>query len=303
MSTLDPADAVCTLTGADLVRRPGAITADLAIEANTALESVTLTYDRPWLPPSNAESRISDIVRAKSGGISELYEAIAGESIEIAAPFAASVTDASRAALVGRWGGMLTLHSGTVGTLALDVLPEFEGDVGDIVLATFAALPNSSGTGPMADAVCRVLDRQHVSRPIGDASDTITVAVYGWTSEEIAPRAWAPSGLVASVVSATNFDLSGAYSNPDIYASDAVSFVSGMRVHIYTASWVLRTDTPGVVASGIGNTITLSVAAKLGAATITPNVGDKIALSTEGDQPVSTPWQWQTVTAPGYPWL
>lgn len=157
----------------------------------------------------------------------------------------------------------------------------------------------------MSGALCRIVDRKHVSRPIGkNPHDELTLLAYGVTAAD-KPREWAPSGVVASVTSKLVFDLeTSTYSGSD-YASDAVSFADGVDVDIYDANWSLRsTVSPGTVSSTAGDTVTLSVAAAGGGGDVTPNVGDKITLAAESNQSASeaAKWGWLSTSTPGYLW-
>jgi len=299
MSVIDY-DTTTTLDEGDLIDVPS-----LHIGIGGAVNSVSLTYDRPWESPESPEGQQIHTIRATTGGVLESLDRVAGQSMTIKPWFAASVDDGSRDALAVRWSRIIAQTNGVVGRITATVDPDYAGQIGDTVSVTLPAFPNAQDSGGMSGALCRIIDRIHVSRPIGDnPHDQITLLAYGVTSAD-KPRAWAPSGVVASVTSKLVFDLeTDTYSSAD-YASDAVSFADGVDVNIYDENWSLRsTVTPGTVASTSGDTMTLSVAAAGGSGDVTPSVGDKVALSAESDQSVSEAanWGWLTTSTPGYLW-
>jgi hypothetical protein len=294
-------DTAVTLDQGDLVEAP----ASLTLSTGGALNSVTLNYDRPWVDPETAEARQKQTMRADTGGILESLYRVSGQSITLAPWFAASVDDDSRDALAKRWSRLIGQTNGVVGTITAEVDSGYSGQIGDTVAVTLPAFPNAQDSGPMSGALCRIVDRVHVSRPVGRASDALTLHAYGVTADD-KPRQWAPSGVVSSVTSKLVFNLEPTtYSGGINYDSDAVSFADGVDVDIYTTNWSLRsTVTPGTVASTAGNTVTLSVAAAGGSGDVTPSVGDKITLAGEQNQSVSeaAKWGWLSTSTPGYLW-
>ena len=80
---------------------------------------------------------------------------------------------------------------------------------------------------------------------------------------------------------------------------------SSAKIDIVGENWSLRSTVGrGTIATASGNTITLSSAAQDGGGALVPNVGDKIALSLESDQPAASrdDLGWQLATAPAYLW-
>ena len=303
MSTID-FDASATLDEGDLVA-PAQIT--INVGAGSAVNSVEIAYQRPWADPAGAFDSVdqTDIIRASSGGLRESLTRIGGGGVSIKAWFAASIDDDSRHALADRWARVISRTNSVVGRITAQVDPGYTGQIGDTVSVTLPAFPNAQDSGGMSGALCRIIDRKHVSRPVGDnPNDEITLLAYGVTSAD-KPRQWAPSGVVNSVTSKLIFDLeSDTYHGPD-FTSDATSFTDGSKVDIYSENWSLRsTVSPGTISSTAGNTMTLSVAAAGGSGDVTPNVGDKIALASESDQSVSeaAKWGWLTTSTPGYLW-
>jgi hypothetical protein len=299
MAFVDP-DTAHTLDEGDLVGGP----ATLTLSANVAIESITIEYSRPWVPPQMGQEW-KPIARATTRGISDLFQRISGKSARIPASFAAACDDSQEVALVERWSSVIAWNFGVVGTITVDVDPGYAPDLGDTVSVTLPAFPDADDTGPMTSALCRIIDRVHVSRPIGqNPRDTIKLLAYGATTSDKARR-WSPSGVVATVATPKSFTLeTSTYSNDD-YASDAVSFADGVDVDIYTENWSLRSTTaPGTVLSTSGDTVTLSVAATDGGGNVTPNVGDKLALAAESNQSDSEAlgWAWLSSTTPGYQW-
>jgi hypothetical protein len=299
MVTIDY-DTATTLDEGDLVSVP-----TFSIGIGGAVNSVTLTYDRPWEDPETATSEIIQTIQATTGGILESLSRVSGKSVSIKPWFAASVDDGSRDALAIRWAHMISQSNGVVGRITANVDPGYTGQIGDTVSVTLPAFPNAQDSGGMSGALCRIIDRIHVSRPIGDnPHDQITLLAYGVTSAD-KPRQWAPSGVVSSVSTKKVFNLeTSAYHGPD-FTSDATSFTDGSKVDIYTTNWSLRsTVTPGTVLSTSGDTMTLSVAAAGGSGDVTPSVGDKVTLAAESSQSVSeaAKWGWLTTSTPGYLW-
>lgn len=293
-------DTTVSLQESDLVS-----VAKLTIAAQMAIESVTVSYDQPWISPDEPESQISNLVRAEPGGILSLFEKLKGETIEIAPPFAAAVDDSSRDALFGRWATFMGYSNGTIGSMTADVDPGYVGEIGDTVSVTLPAFPNAPDTGAMTGALCRIMDRVHEARPIGaNPRDTLTLHVYGVTDAD-ATRAWAPTGKVSAVTSATVFTVeASAYHGAD-YSTDASTFADGADVDIWSTNWGLRsTTTPGTVSGTSGNVITLSIAAQDGGGDVTPIVGDKVTLSAESDQSTTeaAKWGWLSATTPGIQW-
>lgn len=301
LAYVDP-DTSHTLDEGDLIAGPATMTQNVA----NGLESVSVTYGRPWLKHDDPfHERKPQVYRAQSRGLSDLLQRVRGKSITLSPPFAAAVDDASDNALAGRWGSVIAWNFGVVGTITADVDPGYTPDIGDTVSVTLPAFPDADDTGPMTSALCRIIDRVHVSRPIGqNPRDTIKLLAYGATTSDKARR-WSPSGVVATVATPKSFTLeTSTYSNDD-YASDAVSFADGVDVDIYTENWSLRSTTaPGTVLSTSGDTVTLSVAATDGGGNVTPNVGDKLALASESNQSASEAlgWAWLSSTTPGYQW-
>jgi len=294
-------DTTVTLDEGDLVAGP----AKLSIDAQMAIESVSIKYDRPWVNPMDQGSTVDDTFQAKPSGILALFERVRGESLELEPDFAAGVDDSSQSALHGRILSLMGYSQGVMGTLSADVDPGYSGDIGDTVSVTLPAFPNAKDTGAMSGALCRIVDRVHESRPVGEQPrDTLTMVVYGVTSAD-RPRKWAPAGVVASVTSATVFDLeASAYHGAD-YASDAASFADGVKVDIWSANWALRSTTSAGTLSGTsGNQVTLSAAAQNGSGDVTPVVGDKLTLSAESDQSASDAagWAWMSASTPGLLW-
>jgi len=303
MSTIDY-DPSSTLDASDLV-----VPASLSISAGggSSVNSVQLSYVRPWIDPEGSFDQVShtQIIRAASGGLRESLARVGGGSVGIEPWFPASVDDDSAHALGVRWSRVISQTNSVVGRITATVDPDYAGQIGDTVSVTLPAFPNAQDSGGMSGALCRIIDRIHVSRPIGDnPHDQITLLAYGVTTAD-KPRAWAPSGVVASVTSKLVFNLeTDTYSGSD-YATDAVSFADGVDVNIYTENWSLRsTVTPGTVASTSGDTMTLSVAAAGGGGDVTPSVGDKVTLAAESSQSVSeaAKWGWLTTSTPGYLW-
>ena len=299
MSRGPTSDTTPTITEADLVRAGDTpISVGFEIEAERAVESITLRYDRPWRWPSDAGSQVKDTIRGAVGGIAELFGRVRGEAVAIDVPFAASTDSVSSNALAGRWGRVLTLHRGLVGTLRVAVHPTWAGEIGDIVLATFDQLPDAAGTAGMTNAVVRVIDRIQAIRPIGRASDEVTLLVYGYTDTERRQRRWGPTGIVTAVTDATHFTLKADQYHGADYTSDADSFADDHVVALYEADWTLR-GTGGVVDSTTGNDVVLSTSC----GGITPNIGDKLTLDEESAQTeATTGWMWLTTDAPGYRW-
>jgi hypothetical protein len=294
-------DTTTTLDEGDIVN--GA--AVLSIGAGDAINSVTLTYDRPWASPESPEIEQIQTIRASTGGILEALERVSGQSLNIKPWFAASVDDESRNALGIRWSSIIAQTNGVVGRITANVDPGYSGQIGDTVAVSLPAFPNAQDSGAMSGALCRIVDRKHVSRPIGqNPHDELTLLAYGVTAAD-KPRQWAPSGVVASVTSKLVFDLeTSAYHGRD-YTSDADSFAHGVDVDIYDANWSLRsTVSPGTVSSTAGDTVTLSVAAAGGGGDVTPSVGDKITLAAESNQSASeaAKWGWLSTSTPGYLW-
>lgn len=300
MVTID-FDTTQTLDEGDLVNAA----ASFSLGVGSAINSVTLKYDRPWVNPQTVEGQQIQVIRASTGGILESLNRVSGQSKTIDPWFAASVDDDSRDALALRWSRMIAQTNGVVGRITANVDPGYTGQIGDTVSVTLPAFPNAQDSGAMSGALCRIIDRIHVSRPTGDdPHDQITLLVYGVTSAD-KPRQWAPSGVVASVTSKLVFDLeTDTYHGPD-YTSDATSFSDDSKINIYTENWSLRsTVSAGTVSSTAGDTMTLSVAAAGGSGDVTPSVGDKITLSDESDQSASeaAKWGWLTTSTPGYLW-
>ena len=299
MKEIDP-DTAHTLDEGDLVAGP----ATMSLAAHSGLESITISYDRPWVSPSVGQ-RINTRGEATTKGIAGLFDRIRGQSIKVSPKFAASCDDEQEAALGSRWGSVINWNFGVVGTISADVDPGYVPDIGDTVAVTLPAFPNGPDTGAMSSALCRIIDRIHVSRPIGEQPrDTIKLLAYGVTTDD-KTRKWSPSGVVATVTSPTSFTLeTDAYHNDD-YTSDATSFADGVDIDIYTTNWSLRSTTaPGTVSSTSGDTMTLSVAATNGGGSVTPNVGDKVALAAESNQSASEAleWGWLSSNTPGYQW-
>ena len=295
-------DTAATLDEGDLVG--GA--AQLSIGSSEAVAGVSIKFKRPWVRPDHLSHDETLIIQAATGGITETLNRARGRRISINPWFAASDGPTSHQSLGIRWSRMIEQTNGVVGTITCNVDPGYSGQIGDTVAVTLPAFPNAQDSGSMSGALCRIVDRKHVSRPIGDnPNDEITLIAYGATADD-KPRQWAPSGVVSSVTSKLVFDLEPTtYSGGINYDSDAVSFADGVDVDIYTTNWSLRsTVTPGTVANTAGNTVTLSVAAAGGSGDVTPSVGDKITLAGEQNQSVSeaAKWGWLSTSTPGYLW-
>lgn len=294
-------DTSTTLDEGDLV----AGVPSLHIDAGNAINGVSLEYKHPWRSPGEAGFEQTIIVQGSTGGLLDTLHRASGERVKIKPWFAASVGPTSRDALGIRWGRIIEQTNGVVGRIVANVDPGYSGQVGDTVSVTMPAFPNAQDSGAMSGSLCRIIDRIHVSRPVGDnPHDQITLLAYGVTAGD-KPRQWAPSGVVSSVTTKKLFNL-----EPDTYhgadfASDAISFSDGSKIDIYTGNWSLRsTATPGTVSSTSGNTMTLSVAAASGGGDVTPNVGDKVTLSAESSQSASeaAKWGWLSSSTPGYLW-
>ena len=299
MGHIDP-DTTHTLDAGDLVGAP----ASLTLSASNAIESIVIRYSKPWVPPSLGQEHEIQI-RASTEGITDLFSRIRGQSVTISPKFSAACTDDQHEALAKRWSRVLGYSFGVVGTLTCDVDPGFGPDVGDIVAVSLPAFPNAQDTGPMEGALCRIVDRVHVSRAIGkNPRDGLKLIVYGDTVDD-KRRRWAPSGVVNSVVDATKFVLENDTYHGADFTSDADAFKVGDIVHIFTANWSKRsTVSPGVVGSISGDTVTLSTTAKDGSGSVIPNVGDKFALSDESEQAAADAarWAWLSAATPGYRW-
>jgi hypothetical protein len=293
-------DTSTTLDEGDLI-----FPAALTIGAGPAINTIVVEYDQPWIHPDDEDSKQIVVARAGSGGLMETLHRAGGKRESIKPWFAASVDPTSKNALGIRLSRIIAQTNSVVGTITCEVDPGYSGQIGDTVSVTLPAFPNAQDSGGMSGAMCRIIDRKHVSRPVGRASDELTLSAYGVTAAD-KPRQWAPSGVVSSVTSKLVFDLEPTtYSGGINYASDAVSFADGVDVDIYTENWSLRSSTsPGTVSSTSGNTMTLSVAAAGGGGDVTPNVGDKITLAGEQNQSVSeaAKWGWLSTSTPGYLW-
>ena len=294
-------DTALTLDEGDLVGGG----ARLSIGSAGAVEGVSIKFKRPWVSPGRPDHDHTLIAQAGSGGLMETLHRSRGRRVSINPWFAASVDPTSHQSLAVRWSRLIAQTNGVVGKITCNVDPGYTGQVGDTVAVTLPAFPNAQDSSAMSGALCRIVDRIHVSRPVGEnPHDELTLLAYGVTAAD-KPREWAPSGVVASVTSKLVFDLkTSTYSGSD-YASDAVSFADGVDVDIYDANWSLRsTVSPGTVSSTAGDTVTLSVAAAGGGGDVTPNVGDKITLAAESNQsvPEAAKWGWLSTSTPGYLW-
>lgn len=292
-----------SLDEGDLWRNPrGEIAPVYEVDAAQAVESISTAFSMPWLEPDQQDVEIN--TKTGTRGIGETFERVQGETVAIKPTFAPAVDEPGVAAVAARYGQLIWLQAGLVAAFTVDVVTTYAGEVGDWVSATLLNLPNAADDGPLTASLCRIMDRVHESRPTGVAKDTVTVFIYG--IEVASPkRDWAPSGVVSSVVSATDFDLSADVYHGPSFDSDAESFTAGQKVDIYDSSWTLRSTTaPGTVGTASGDNITLSVAATDGGGDVTPNVGDKLALSKESDQgaALSGSWMWLSATTPGYEW-
>lgn len=294
-------DTSLTLDEGDLVGGG----ARLSIGAADAVAGVSIKFKRAWVSPGRLDHDQTLIAQAGSGGLMETLHRARGRRVSVKPWFAASVDPTSHHSLGIRWSRMIAQTNGVVGKITCNVDPGYTGQVGDTVAVTLPAFPNAQDSGAMSGALCRIVDRIHVSRPVGEnPHDELTLLAYGVTAAD-KPREWAPSGVVASVTSKFVFDLeTDTYSGSD-YASDAASFADGVDVDIYTTNWSLRsTVTPGTVSSTAGDTVTLSVAAAGGGGDVTPSVGDKITLAAESNQSASeaAKWGWLSTSTPGYLW-
>ena len=299
LSVLDPVGAV-TLGESDLVAAPDD---PYDVDPAKVPTSVAIQFNKPWINGARSPNKVTTRASVATDGMLEHVAELAGKELSIDCPFSASVDESSDGALAVLWGAYLKIQRGVSARLEVDVLPTWAGDVGDTVSVTLPTLPNAAGDGPMTAALARVVDRVSMIRPIGRASDGVTLEVYGYSADELTERNWSASGVVASASSSTDFDLEASNYN-GVASSDAESFQSGDRIHIYEADWTLRTDTAGVVDTASGNNITLSSAAESSGSPVTPNAGDKIALSNESDQTTAraATEMWQSSTVPGNQW-
>jgi hypothetical protein len=152
MATID-FDTSTTLDEGDLVGAG----ATFSIGVGQAVNSVTLTYDRPWVNPETAEVEQIQTIRADSGGILEALERVSGQSKNIKPWFAASVDDESRDALAARWSNVIAQSNGVVGTITCEVDPGYSGQIGDTVSVTLPAFPNAQDSGGMSGACAESL--------------------------------------------------------------------------------------------------------------------------------------------------
>lgn len=301
MATTDYTTAK-TLTESDIVGAP-LVSVTYELDPRGSLETVSLKYPRPWVRPSEIGEGVRQIIRQDPNGISGLFAGVQGDSVEVETDFALSSSILDQHALGMRWSKLIAQSSGIAGIFSVDVDPSYSADVGDVLEVTLPNLPNVDNTGGMDGVYCRVDDRVHESRPVGEQPrDTLTLRVFG-TSRASAVE-WASSGEVDTVASSTVFDLVTDEFHGGGYTSDANSFADGVKVHFYDANLVRLTTVAGTVGSTSGDTVTLSVAAQDGGGPFTPSVGDIMCLAELSAQSASLadPFAWISATTPGPLW-
>ena len=311
---IDVADVSYTgaaaFTESDMV---GPVSINYAVSPGTSVSQVKLKFPTPFIRPINelasgdepdvysapgsafedgilVEGKIQDHTdefNQSGGGVTSLLRRIGGSSETVKTEFAPYQNYSQRDALRQRFVKIMTQNAGVGAVFSVDVLPSFSADIGDVFEVTLANLPDPQNSAGMSGTYCRVMDRIHEYRPVGEGvRDTLMLRVFG--TSEAAPPQWSPSGEVSSVVSNKVFDVVAAeFHGPDD-TSDATTFPDGAKVHIFGENFQLRSTTSaGTVGSTSGNTITLSVAASGGGGPVTPNVGDLVLLAPVSEQSAS----------------
>ena len=329
-----------TLTESDLV---GPIGVRYGVSPGTSLSSITLEFMTPFVVPvadagyftpwdedgirwwhpitteSSPGSAFADgflgedgkIVPAQvvfnqmEGGISKLLRRIGGgRTSTVKTEFAPFQNYSQRSALRQRFTRLIAQNMGVGARFSVDVDPEYTGQIGDIISATLPNLPDVTNSGSMAGVYCRIEDRIHEFRPIGEnPRDTLSLRVFGTAA---ATRlAWSPSGEVSSVTGPTSFSVVAAEFHGPGDTSDATTFPNGSKIHIFDENFQLRsTSSAGTVGATSGNLITLSAAAQGGGGPVTPNAGDLVLFAPVGVQGASigAPFASISSTTPGTRW-
>lgn len=333
MTTTDQTGSA-SLTQSDMV---GPVRIQYQISPGTSVGSIQTTFPTPFVLPSlgaigedgtvtefvidsapgspfaagelGREEPIEDhedIYTQSAGGALALLRRVGGgKSVSVETEFALYQNYSQRDALRQRFVRILSQNAGIGAKFDIDVDPGFSAEIGDVLEVTLDNLPNPQNSyGGMVAAYCRVEDRIHEYRPVGDnPRDTLTLRVFG-TSDPTPPN-WAPSGQVSAVTSATNFDLVANEFKSAADTSDAETFADGAKVHIYDQNLVLRsTVSAGTVNTASGNNLTLSAAATGGGGPITPSVGDIVLYAPVSEQSASVAAGYASISqdTPGTQW-
>ena len=291
-----------TLTEANVVGAP-AVNPVYELNPRGSLETVSLKYPRPWVRPSEIGEGIEQIVRQDPNGVSGLFAGVQGDSVTVETDFALSSNILSQHALGLRWSRMIAQSSGLAALFSVDVDPAYVADVGDVISVTLANLPNVANAGGMDGVYCRVDDRVHESRPVGEQPrDTLTLRVF--EASRATQVEWAPSAQVDVVTSSTAFTVEAAEFHGGDYTSDATSFADGATVHFYDENLVRLTTIEGTVGSTSVNAVTLSTAAQDGGGPFTPSTTDIMLLAELSAQgaSIAEPFAWISATTPGRSW-
>jgi len=315
-----------TLTESDLV---GPIGVRYGVSPGTSLSSIVLKFMTPFVMPVAVESHIVTesapgsafgdgfvdedgkivpmevVFNQMEGGISKLLRRIgSGRISTVTTEFAPFQNYSQRSALRQRFTRLISQNMGIGARFPVDVDPGYVGQIGDIVAATLPNLPNVVNSGSMDGVYCRIEDRIHEFRPIGDnPRDTLVLRVFGTAAA--VRLAWSPGAEVSSVTSPTSFNVVAAEFHGADDTSDATTFPDGAKVHVFDANFQLRsTSSAGTVDTTSGNAVTLSAAAQGGSGPITPNAGDLILFAPVGVQVASigAPFASISSTTPGTRW-
>ena len=301
-----------TLTVSDII---GPVRVSYDISPGTSVSSISTTFPTPFVRPAIEDSSGDDLIvesspgsafvdgiliedkiephtdiynQQEGGTLSLLRRIGSGSSAKVETEFALYKNHSQRDALRQRFTRILTQNAGVGARFSVDVDPDFDAVIGDVLKVTIDELPDPQNSGAgMSAAYCRVEDRIHEYRPTGrNPRDTITLRVFG--TSDPTPLSWSPSGQVSSVTSATDFDLVANEFKSAADTSDAETFADGAKVHIYDQNLVLRsTVSAGTVNTASGNNLTLSAAATNGGGPVTPSVGDIVLYAPVSDQSAS----------------
>lgn len=244
------------------------------------LTGFSYQFDRPWLGTV-------DTLSSRAGADYPVYvDGLATSSVSLKPTFAPYVDNQSQAALAARMGRLAYLNASVSARLTVQVVPTWEGDVGDLARVTLPALPGAEYGATGLDAYGRIIDRQRDIRPIGETWDSVTIAMYGAVVVDDAGL-WAPTLLVVSVTSDAVFKC-GVGSFGGLVSRLRV----GDRVMLYDPLWTARADDPAVVSGVSGTSVTLSAAWKSGGVDVTPAVDDIISLVAHDSCPALSQSEW-----------
>ncbi len=280
------------------------------------IDSVEITFDRPYLNPDDPWASQRDIVRGTDQGVQQLFGRIATPIVNDSA-FALSFLGgsdempphANRAAVYLRRFRYPTPE------FSITVHRAWAGENGDLISMAFDQLPQADGSFS-SDGFTGVGFLASRVQGIQAEIDVLKIWIEAGV-DNTAPIQWAATGEVSAVTSDTVFFISASkFSDGDNYANDWDAFQVGDEILLFDRNWTLLSvdvgpvrdpQTISAINAATGEITISSAFTDIAGVPITPTAGarpDRIVHADKSLQTSTTQaaFAWQSSTPPGDRW-